>query len=634
MADLGQFSLILAVFLCSYAILVDILAAWRRDSALARSARNATVTFFICLTTATIALWVLLLTNDFSVKYVAQHVARALPLPYKISALWAGASGSLLFWLWLQVGFVCMVFFKTDSGSLKFTSHARAIANLAAVFFLMVLVMDKKPFTPTIVVPPDGAGLNPLLQHPAMVLHPPLLFVGYAAFIIPMAWAFGFIKTDVNSQPAGMLQTVRRWTLLAWGFLTAGIVLGAWWAYEELGWGGYWAWDPVENSSLMPWFTATALLHCYRYYGAKTPMAMWTVLLAILTFSLCVFGTFLTRYGLVSSVHAFPEPGMGKLFIILLVHIWVIAAVAMFRRSLREDKDSIQPLTNAQEFVILNNYLMLLFVLVVFVGTLFPVFSGLFSDNKISLKPEYFNKITAPGGLALLLFIGMCPHLIKSGLKRSWRLILSAIVIAAIAIVWFATRQFALIYFIASAFVFVNLLADIIAYEKARSLNSSPRNFRWYGTRITHLGVLLIFIGIAASGGYGREKIAALTPGQKTDIADYQVTYNSLNVDYGPNFVSVNADILVERKGRFIANLKPAKAFYSTGDNSTSEVAIRRTLLSDFYVALVEVDNNTELINLKILIKPLINWIWIGACVLLAGVVMVVFSLGGLWKTM
>jgi cytochrome c-type biogenesis protein CcmF len=343
MANLGQFSLFFAVFLCSYAILVDILAAWRRNSALARSARNATVIFFICLTTAMIALWILLLTNDFSVKYVAQHVSRALPLPYKISALWAGASGSLLLWLWFQVGFVCMVFFRTDSDSLKFPSYARTIANLAAVFFLMVLLMEKRPFEPTIVIPQDGAGLDPLLQHPAMVLHPPLLFAGYAAFIIPMAWAFGFIKTDVNSQPAGMLQTVRRWTFLAWGFLTAGIVLGAWWAYEELGWGGYRAWNPVKNSSFMPWFTATALLYCYRYYGAKTPMAMWTILLAILTFSLCVFATFLTRYGLISSMHVFPEPGMGKLFIVMLVHLWVIAAVSMSRRLLlanRSKKDT------------------------------------------------------------------------------------------------------------------------------------------------------------------------------------------------------------------------------------------------------------------------------------------------------
>lgn len=619
MADIGQFSLLLAVFLCSYAIIIDILAAWRKDDLLAASARNASITFFACLTIAMITLWVSLLTNDFSIKYVAQHVSRALPLPYKISALWAGASGSLLLWLWLQVGFVCIVFFKPRENSSNFNCHARVLANLASVFFLMVLVMDKRPFELSLIVPEDGAGLNPLLQHPAMVIHPPMLFIGYAAFIIPMAWAFGFLKTDINSQPAQMIQTVRRWTLFAWAFLTAGIVLGAWWAYEELGWGGYWAWDPVENSSLMPWFIATALIHCYRYYSHKTPIAMWTVIMAILTFSLCVFGTFLTRYGLVSSVHAFPEPGMGKLFIVLLIHIWVIAAVSMLRKSLKKNDEPIEPLTEPQRFVVLNNYLMFLLLLLVFVGTLFPVFSSLFTDTKVSLKPEYFNKITAPVGLLLLLFTGLCPQLTKTGFKRNWKIILGSLALIAAIIVWAITKNFAPVYFIACAFVLINLLADVISRKRA--------DLRWYGARMTHLGLILIFVGIAGSGGYSREKYAALIPGEQAEIAGYRVTYNSLTSDKGPNFISAVADISVHKNDRLIANLKPQKAYYPASGKSTSEVAISRSLSRDIYTALSEVNTDIEIINLKLLVKPLINWIWIGSCVLIAGAMLVLFAL-------
>ena len=313
------------------------------------------------------------------------------------------------------------------------------------------------------------------------------------------------------------------------------------------------------------------------------------------------------------------EPGLGKLFLVLLIFLWTIAAAAMIQKSLKKDAAPIETLTEPQKFVVLNNYLMLLLLLVVFTGTLFPVFSGIFTDVKVSLKPEYFNKITAPVGMALLFFTGLCPQLMKTGLKRNWRIIAGAFALVAAIAIWVVTKNFAPVYFIASAFVCVNLLADVIKRKRA--------GIRWYGARITHFGLLLIFLGIAGSGGYGQQKFAALIPGEHADIAGYQITYNSLTSDKGQNFLSAVADISVHKNDLLIATLKPSKAYYPASGKSTSEVAISRSLAGDIYVALSEVHTDIEIINLKILIKPMINWIWIGSAVLIAGAMFVLFSL-------
>ena len=668
MSGLGNFALLLALFLSGYAVAIDFLGSWRRDSGLIKSARNATVASLSCLSVAMIALWVLLVKSDFSVIYVAEHTSRALPAPYKISALWAGSAGSLLLWLWLQVGFLVLVYCKSEFKHRTFSANARTIANLVSVFFLIILNIDKNPFELTTAPPANGTGLNPLLQHPAMVLHPPILFVGYAGFMITCAWAFGRLKTTGEDNTLPLLKQAQRWTLFAWLFLTAGIVLGAWWAYEELGWGGYWAWDPVENSSLLPWLTATALLHCFRVYNSRSSIATWTTLLSIITFSLCVFGRFLTKYGLVSSVHAFPTPGLGILHIVLLIHMWVIAAVLMLRNYIRRKNEIPHTKIPSHRFVILNNWLLLLLVLVIFVGTLFPFLSKVFIKiieslssqarpprAPVTLAPEFFTKITAPGGLLLLLFIGLCPHLLRRGLNKSWRLILGGIAFAGALTVWLFTCSLdtarpsgisevigwsgrwllsgspAIPCFILSGFVLVNLLTDFVGYKmkkSAQSKNSTAptRNLRWYGARIVHLGVAVMFIGIAGSGGYAIEKTAALRPGDKTNIAEYELTFDDLKIEQGRNFTAVAADISVRQGNELIAQLKPAKAYYSASKKNVSEIDIRRTLAGDLYLALTEVDNSRKLINLHIMIKPLINWIWIGSFVMVLGTLAVLIS--------
>ncbi|MHC4153039.1 MAG: heme lyase CcmF/NrfE family subunit [Planctomycetota bacterium] len=631
MADLGHFALILGLVLSVYAIVVELLGIWKKDSGLNKSALNATIASLLCLSMAIAALLMLLINSDFSVNYVVEHTSKELPLQYKASALWAGAAGSLLLWLWLQVGFVVLVFCNPKRGQANFYGHARTIANFVSAFFFMILILDKNPFTQSVVAAVDGNGLNPLLQHPAMVLHPPTLFIGYAAFVIPFAWAYASLKSLSIEKSTSFVSQVRYWVLLAWLFLTVGIVLGAWWAYEELGWGGYWAWDPVENSSLMPWLIATALLHCTRTYKQGTTIATWAIVLSLVTFSLCIFGTFLTRYGLVSSIHAFPEPGLGILFLVLLICIW-IPALTLIWNAHRQKKINIHSKAwQGQKFISLNNWLMVLLTFVIFVGTLFPFFSFIFSKQKISLEPGYFTKITAPVGLLLLVLLSVCPHLIRSGINKSWRTIGAILTVIAALAAWLVTHKIAPAFLIVCVFAVLNIGGDFLArYILVRGKKSGSSkatlNLRWYGSRIVHIGVIMAFIGIGGSGGYEVKNEIALKPKDSISIGGFDITFDGLKANHGPNFTAVIADISVYKGDELIDKLNPSRAYYSRTDKRTSEVDIRRTLAYDLYMALTDVDTTTELINLTILVKPLINWIWIGTIVSVVGTVLILFS--------
>ena len=632
MVELGQFALFLGLFLSGYAVVVDPLGAFRKDSGLIKSGRNATIGCLLCLSTAMGVLWYLLMTSDFSVSYVVKHTSKALPMAYKFSALWAGPSGSLLLWLWLQVGFVIIVFCHGKKENEGFMASARTLANLVSVFFLILIIKDQNPFLLSQVVRSDGAGLNPLLQHPAMVLHPPTLFIGYAAYVIPFAWAIASLKYKGTADEMPMLKEARTWSLWAWLFLTIGIVLGAWWAYEELGWGGYWAWDAVENSSLMPWLIATALLHCFRTYKDRSPIATWTVILSLVTFSFCVFSTYLTKSGLIASVHAFPDPGLSILFLVLLIHIWIISAVLMIMKFLRTKNDPHPSLKNTLQFIFINNWLLVILTFVILIGTLFPFLSGLFTEQKISLKPEYFDKITTPFGLALLLLITVCPHLIRAKIKKNWRIVGVIVIAVAAVVAWIITKAYAIPCFIICGFGLVNLTVDVIGYEMsfAKRTATSPnatRNLQWYGARIVHVGVVLTFMGLAGAGGYSVEKFAVLVPGDSAEIGDFKLQYKEMIAEHGPNFTAVAAEIEVYRDDKMLTTLKPSKAFYHSGWEPVSEVSIRRTLGSDLYTAVTELDKSNKMIKLRMLIKPLINWVWIGSILSMLGTMVVLASL-------
>ncbi|MHC4119421.1 MAG: cytochrome c biogenesis protein CcsA [Planctomycetota bacterium] len=332
MAQLGHFALLIAFVLSSWAMPADLLGKWRGSAGLIRSGRDATIVSFVCLTAAVIILVIVLIRGDSSIAYVARHSSHTLSTWHKISALWAGACGSLLLWLWMQAGFVVIVFGKCREDNRAFFANARVAANLVCVFFLIALTFKTNPFAASEAAVPDGAGLDLRLQHPLAALHPPVLLVGYAVSAVPFAWSFGWLKWDAVQGPAPLFKQVRNWVLSAWLFLTVGAILSAWSASEHLGLTGHWLRDVVPNVSLMPWLPATALLYWSRVYKRNAAAAKWMIVLSLVTFSLCISAAFLTRPGLTSGIRAFPQPGLGKVFTILLIHIWVLAAISSWRR--------------------------------------------------------------------------------------------------------------------------------------------------------------------------------------------------------------------------------------------------------------------------------------------------------------
>ena len=414
----------------------------------------------------------------------------------------------------------------------------------------------------------------------------------------------------------------------------------------------------------MPWLTSTALLHCFRVYKDRSGIAVWTMILSLLTFSLCIFGRFLTKYGLVSSVHAFGDPGLGILYVILLAHAWVIATVLIIRKFLGKAKMTIDPPLKSHRFIVWGNYILLLLTGLIFVGTLFPFITEKFGQLAVALSlkdsaappvtldPSFFTKITSPAGMLLLLLIGVCPHLFRYGIDKSWRVMLGFVSIMAAGVMWIlscsmdvpcpVSRQAigwfaqwllsgspAVPCFILSGFMIVNLIADVIGHEK-KTFGRKPtsRKLHWYGARIVHFGVALMFIGIAGSGGYGGETTEAMRPGETVTFQGYELTYDDMTAGHGDNYTAVVANVSVRSSdGELITQLKPAQAVYSGRDKSYSEIDVRRTLAGDLYLAMTGYNVSSKVINLRIMIKPLINWIWLGCCVMCIGVVMVIFVL-------
>ena len=639
MAELGTFSLRLALFVAAFAVVVDILGVVYGKKPLMASARNATWACWVCLSTGMIALLIALAQSDFSVKYVAEHTSLALPVAYRLSALWAGAAGSLLLWLWLQVGMTALVFSRAAPGEDRFGACARTAANVVCCFFLVVLLFDKNVFEVSSLPPQDGSGLNAFLQHPAMVLHPPTLFIGYAAYVIPFAWSLALLAGPRTPTRPPFFFKAWKYMLIAWLFLAIGNVLGSWWAYEELGWGGFWSWDPVENSSLMPWLIGTALLHCFKRYRPLSAMGRWVVVLCLLTFSFCIFGTFLTRYGLVFSLHAFGEPGLGILFMVLLALIWVVVAVMSVVRMLASERRPEVKEVRGDGTIVVVNWLLVVLVAVILVGTLSPFFTSVYMkvapsvpflrdhipQEAITLQSEYFTRITAPFGLGLLLLVGVCPHFFRSGIDFSWRTVGGVFAGVAALAVWYKKDVLAIPCFIICGYVALNIMVDFFVGALGRSGRSSSRGrLRWYGARFAHIGVVMMFFGIAGSEGYSNEKQAALAPGQSLTVGAYTINFRGISRSRGPNYQLTSAEISVEKEGRTF-EMKPAISRYDN-QKETSEVDIRRTLGGDFYVALTAVEKGGRLINLRVLVKPLINWLWLGGIVMAAGAIMVLLS--------
>jgi cytochrome c-type biogenesis protein CcmF len=646
----GSFALLLALLLAMYDLVMGAVALRQLSTGsrgrfhpvkLAVTARFAGLAGFAAVSTAAFALSWAIFTNDFSLAYVVQESNRALPAAYKFAALWAGQQGSLLLWAWLLSGYSFVVRLRHKSMDFLLNAFASTILAGVEVFFLLLLNFEAWPFTRVVgTIPADGFGMNPLLQYPEMVIHPPLLYLGYVGFSVPFALALGALILRYPGEK--WLPVTRRWAMVSWIFLTAGILLGMHWAYAVLGWGGYWGWDPVENASLMPWLTGTAFLHSTIMQQRRGMMKKWNVWLIFLTFMLCILGTLLTRSGIVSSVHAFGASSIGVWFWIFLVLVLLVCALAFARRRdhLKSDHE-IDALLSREATVLFGVLVLLAACAAVFLGTLFPVFSALVDGDKVTVGPPFYNRVVIPIGLLLLLLTGVTPLL--PGRSKSFTGILKnfafpglAGALSALALIVFGVRPwadrgsfFSWLCFSLAAFVVTAIGTEFMRgvllsqRQSGNDLLSSMRqhafaNTRRYGAYIVHFGIVLMFVGFAGSA-FNRSIEKQLGVGQSMDIGPYQLVSRGYMQDSNDNYIAERSQIDVYRDGKIQFQLAPEARLYRTSQNVQAVVANHSTLLWDLYVVYEGRDQNSGLPEIKAFLNPLVLWIWIGAGVVFVG---------------
>ena len=635
MADIGYIALFLALAVSVYSAIAYILGGRNRDAILLTSARNGLLAACGLVTVSVAALLYSLVTHDFQIEYVASYTSRDLATGYLFSALWAGSEGSLLFWAWLLAIFATIMVLQKRTVAKELIPYAAAIVMFTQVFFLTLLLFVSNPFHKLPFMPADGRGLNPLLENPGMLIHPPMLLAGYVGLTIPFAFAVAAMLTGRLGE--AWLIAVRRWALIAWLFLGIGNLLGAWWAYVELGWGGYWAWDPVENASLMPWLVATAFLHSIMMQRRRGMLKVWNMVLVTLTFTLSLTGTFLTRSGVLSSIHSFAgSPVLGTMFL-LFIGIALLGSLGLlyYRSQDLKSEAEMESLVSRESTFLINNLLLVGATFAVFIGTFFPIISESVRGVKISVGPPFYNQVNAPIFLAIVLLAGICTLIgwRRASVDNLLRNFLGPLVIAlviGIVLFLFGMREWAaIIAFIVSSFVLLTILYEWFRGTHARHRirnENYPKAF-WglivtnrprYGGYIVHIGIVLLAIGITGSSLFDVSKEVSLKPGDSIPFQQYVLTYDKLDRYSSASKNITAATISVSEAGKPIGRLTPEKYFPFNFDNAVSEVAIRSTLLEDLYIILISTEEN-DTTAFKFIINPLVNWMWIGGWVLIIG---------------
>ena len=600
------------------------------------------VSFFIFI--ATFILSYQLIISNFDIDYVARYTSIETPTIYKISALWAGQSGSLLFWLFILSIFSTITIIQNQNKHHELMPWVIISLTITQMFFLILTNYVTNPFKPTEAdfIVTNGNGLNPLLQNITMAIHPPTLYLGYVGFSVPFAFA---ISALVNRDTSPLwIQSIRRWVLVAWLFLSMGIILGGWWAYQELGWGGYWAWDPVENASFMPWLTATAFLHSIIIQEKKDMLRLWNMVLIILTFTLCIFGTFLTRSGVMSSVHSFTESSLGPIFLSFVFLILIASFGIMYTRldDLRSPR-KIESFTSRESGFLFNNMVFVVLCFAVFWGTLFPVISEAVRGTKITVGAPFFNQINTPIGLILLALTGVGPLLAwrRTGTKnliRNFTFPIISGLVAAIFFIIIGYKGYAVISFSLCVFVTISIMTEFSRGIRARTnkfkesifvalVKMISKNRSRYGGYIVHVGIVLMFVGFTGHA-FDREKEFSLQIGQVDHVAGYEFELINLSESERPNHYAWISELRVsDNQGRFITNLYPEKRvyFHKNPDINRrqphSELDIYSTLNKDIYSIFSSIDSEKGIAFLKIMINPLVKWVWIGGYVLVFGTV-------------
>ena len=634
MTYIGYQALIIALVLSLYATILFFAAGKNPFSKYIQSAQRAVLAVAALVIIASIALWYALFTRDFQVEYVAHYSNRALTWFYTIAAFWAGQAGSLLFWGLLLAIFNVVVLLQNRKKNAELLPVTLGIMSATTFFFLYLLVFNSNPFALLDFMPPDGQGLNPLLQNPQMVFHPPTLYVGFVACTVPFAFAMAALW--IRRLDNQWLTTIRRWTLVAWLFLTIGNILGMQWAYVELGWGGYWAWDPVENASLMPWLTGTAFLHSIIVQERKGMLKRWTISLVVLTFALTIFGTFVTRSGLISSVHAFGVSTLGPLFLGFLAVILIFSTVLLSTRNdILAGKRDIGSWTSKESGFLLNNLLFVAITFGVFVGTLMPSLSELFKGEQMTVGSEFFNRMATPIGLGIFLLIGVCTAFswTKTSTDKLLRNLLfplaTAVVLSAV-FVFMGIRGFTPLVSLAIAVFSITItFQDYIRGVRVHSrqqkisfiaaiLSLTLKHKRRYGGYIVHLGVLCFLLGVIGSSAFTLEKQATVRKEDSIRAGAYELQFKGITRERGEDRVIDSAHFSISKNSKTIGSISSEKHLFQNFQPST-EVGIRSTLKEDLYVILADYDITTQMATVGVLVNPLVIWIWIGGLIMVLG---------------
>ncbi len=653
MAQVGSFALLLALALSAYSFLAGLLALLRQDQGserLGETARRAGIAVFAAVLLAAIVLVVCVFQDNFTIAYIFHHSNRALPAPYKFATLWSGQEGSLLFWslLLAAYGFVLRLRYKTDP---RLFAYASVILAAVQIFFLMLLNFAAHPFA--ILQGPlraDGSGLNPLLQYPEMVIHPPMLYLGYVGFTVPFAFAMGALIMKYPGEK--WIHITRRWTMVTWGFLTCGVFLGAHWAYSVLGWGGYWGWDPVENASLMPWLTGTAFLHSVMMQEKRGMLKVWNMWLVFATFWLAILGTFLTRSGIISSVHAFAQSSIGEWFFWFLIISFVSFLFFFLKnKSHLRSEHKLESLISRESSFLFNNLLFVLLCFTVLWGTWFPKISELAQGNKVTVGAPFYNRVAVPVAMLLLLLTAVGPLLAwrKTSLESLKRNFLwPAVGAIAVAIFLMVTpeswgspfglrpwKDFSYFYSLMAIALSV-LVALTVASEFYRGgrviskhtgqnmfasmVQLTHRNTRRYGGYIVHFGVVVVIIGLAGAA-FNQDKEQALGFGDKLTLGAYTLICRSYTQEDKPNYASEWAIIDIEKNGRQIDTLYPERRFYKASQQAQTMPSIRSTLKEDLYLVYEGQDATGKPI-LKAHLNPLVMWLWLGVWIIIGGTIL------------
>ncbi len=606
-----------------------------KNTSLVASARAATYAIFGLLLVANLGMVYALVTHDFSISYVAQVGSRSTPTWISVISLWSSLEGSILFWGLILAGFTAAVTYLHRHRDNHLFGIATGTLLLINLFFLILLLGPANPFHEVFPVPADGPGPNPLLQnHWLMAVHPPLLYLGYVGLAVPFAFAVGALVTRQTDDR--WLRITRRWTITAWGFLTLAIIAGMWWSYEVLGWGGYWAWDPVENASFLPWLTATAYLHSSMVQERRGMLKVWNVSLIIATFVLTILGTFLTRSGILSSVHAFAEGDIGYYFL-AFIGVILLASVALVAGRSEELRSSgrLKSAFSRETVFLLNNLVLAAFMFTVLLGTLFPLVAEAMRGVRVTVGEPFFNRMTLPLAVMLLFLVGVGPVLPwgKADKRHAKRFVIPGIVgglalIAALAIG--ARHILALLGFAFAAFALVANLGEFVTGAAARRkakgedpltatwrlVTANPRRFGGY---TAHIGILLVSVGIIASSTFTTDREFTLQRGESATVGDYTLRFEDIWGNDEPRRFVINSQIAVLKGGERIATLNPRLNYYRMSDSPISTPAVRMRPHEDLYLNLMAFEQSGESVTIRALIEPMVVWIWIGGMIIGVG---------------